>query len=265
MRRIAIGVTLCLATLSVARADDPPPAKKSDLESAVEQTNAFPAPGEIVVSGERGRVPLTFAHGRDVVDHETLAQYPQGAVSEALRQTPGVFVQSDAGNDLKMSIGIRGQQARVSSFTGILVDGVPVKQTLYGVVDLDVFPFTFERAGKIDVIRGGADLRYGPNAYGGVVNFVTEPIPLKPTVRVREAYGSDGEYSTLEEAGGTVGQFGVLVTGVKKGGDGWRVWDVITDEVSLVRGYKTQFNKIITEQSYDALIKKMKSKLKDGE
>ena len=29
--------------------------------------------------------------------------------------------------------------------------------------------------------------------------------------------------------------------------------------------YKTQFNKIITEQSYDALIKKMKSKLKDGE
>ncbi|HXU71601.1 MAG TPA: ABC transporter substrate-binding protein [Polyangia bacterium] len=45
----------------------------------------------------------------------------------------------------------------------------------------------------------------------------------------------------------------------------WRVWDVITDEVSLVRGYKTQFNKIITEQSYDALIKKMKSKLKDSE
>lgn len=45
----------------------------------------------------------------------------------------------------------------------------------------------------------------------------------------------------------------------------WRVWDVITDEVSLVRGYKTQFNKIITEQSYDALIKKMKSKLKESE
>lgn len=44
----------------------------------------------------------------------------------------------------------------------------------------------------------------------------------------------------------------------------WRVWDVITDEVSLVRNYKTQFNKIITEQSYDALIKKMKNKLAEG-
>ena len=56
-----------------------------------------------------------------------------------------------------------------------------------------------------------------------------------------------------------------IIYKMKKDPDGWRVWDVITDEVSLVRNYKTQFNKIITEQSYDALIKKMKSKLKDSE
>jgi phospholipid transport system substrate-binding protein len=41
----------------------------------------------------------------------------------------------------------------------------------------------------------------------------------------------------------------------------WRVWDVITDESSLVRNYRTSFNKTITEKSYDELIKKMKSKL----
>ncbi len=50
----------------------------------------------------------------------------------------------------------------------------------------------------------------------------------------------------------------------KADGGAWRVWDVITDEVSLVRNYKTQFNKIITEQSYEALLKKMKSKLAEG-
>ena len=48
-------------------------------------------------------------------------------------------------------------------------------------------------------------------------------------------------------------------------GPEWRVWDVITDEVSLVRNYRTQFNKIITEQGYDALIKKMKKKLAEQE
>ncbi len=46
--------------------------------------------------------------------------------------------------------------------------------------------------------------------------------------------------------------------------DRWMVYDVITDEVSLVRNYRSQFNKIISEKSYDELIKKMKSKLKEG-
>jgi phospholipid transport system substrate-binding protein len=41
----------------------------------------------------------------------------------------------------------------------------------------------------------------------------------------------------------------------------WLVYDVITDEVSLVRNYRAQFGKIIAEKSYDELIKKMKSKL----
>jgi hypothetical protein len=44
-------------------------------------------------------------------------------------------------------------------------------------------------------IRGGVDLRFGPDAYGGVVNFVTAPIPSKPTARFRGAYGSGSECS----------------------------------------------------------------------
>jgi phospholipid transport system substrate-binding protein len=47
----------------------------------------------------------------------------------------------------------------------------------------------------------------------------------------------------------------------KPSDDRWVVWDVITDEVSLVRNYRAQFGKIITEKSYDDLIKKMKDKL----
>jgi phospholipid transport system substrate-binding protein len=49
-----------------------------------------------------------------------------------------------------------------------------------------------------------------------------------------------------------------------KVGPNWMVFDIITDEVSLVRNYKTQFNKIIAEQGYDKLIEKMKSKLKES-
>jgi phospholipid transport system substrate-binding protein len=52
-----------------------------------------------------------------------------------------------------------------------------------------------------------------------------------------------------------------IVYKLRKADDGWRVWDIITDESSLVRNYKSEFNKIITEKSYNELIKKMKSKL----
>ena len=42
--------------------------------------------------------------------------------------------------------------------------------------------------------------------------------------------------------------------------DGWRVYDVIIEGVSLVADYRTQFNKIIQTSSYDDLVKRMRAK-----
>ena len=43
----------------------------------------------------------------------------------------------------------------------------------------------------------------------------------------------------------------------------WMVYDVVTDEVSIVRNYRSQFNRIIRKKSYQALVKKMRKKLKE--
>lgn len=45
-------------------------------------------------------------------------------------------------------------------------------------------------------------------------------------------------------------------------GDHWRAYDVTTDEVSLVKNYRSQFNRIIGKEGVDGLIKRMQSKLK---
>jgi len=42
--------------------------------------------------------------------------------------------------------------------------------------------------------------------------------------------------------------------------DGWRVYDVIIEGVSLVANYRTQFNKIIQTSSYDDVVKRMRAK-----
>jgi phospholipid transport system substrate-binding protein len=45
-----------------------------------------------------------------------------------------------------------------------------------------------------------------------------------------------------------------------KGGR-WLVYDVITDEQSMLENYRAEFNKIITKESFDALLKRMKKRL----
>jgi phospholipid transport system substrate-binding protein len=41
----------------------------------------------------------------------------------------------------------------------------------------------------------------------------------------------------------------------------WMVYDVVIEGVSLVNNYRTQFNKIIGQSSYEDLVQKMKAKL----
>jgi phospholipid transport system substrate-binding protein len=47
---------------------------------------------------------------------------------------------------------------------------------------------------------------------------------------------------------------------LRRDGD-WQVYDVVIEGVSLVNNYRTQFNKIILEDSYAELVKKMQNKL----
>ena len=51
---------------------------------------------------------------------------------------------------------------------------------------------------------------------------------------------------------------------MQKGGSGWRSTDVITEDVSMVDSYRSQFTKIIAKDGWDALIKKMKERLANG-
>jgi phospholipid transport system substrate-binding protein len=48
-------------------------------------------------------------------------------------------------------------------------------------------------------------------------------------------------------------------------GDAWRVIDIVTEGSSLVDNYKSQFNRIIQKDGFDALLKRMKDKLGKGQ
>ena len=52
---------------------------------------------------------------------------------------------------------------------------------------------------------------------------------------------------------------------MKKAEGGWAVYDIVTDEVSMVKTYREQFDKIITQESFDALLKKMRKRIQEIE
>jgi phospholipid transport system substrate-binding protein len=47
--------------------------------------------------------------------------------------------------------------------------------------------------------------------------------------------------------------------------DHWVVYDVVTDEQSMLENYRAEFNKIINKDGFDALMKRMKKKLDEKE
>jgi phospholipid transport system substrate-binding protein len=47
--------------------------------------------------------------------------------------------------------------------------------------------------------------------------------------------------------------------------DHWVVYDVVTDEQSMLENYRAEFNKIINKEGFEALLKRMKKKLDEKE
>jgi len=47
---------------------------------------------------------------------------------------------------------------------------------------------------------------------------------------------------------------------LRKEGDSWRAYDLVTDGVGLVENYRAQFNKIISKEGFSGLIERMRKK-----
>lgn len=77
------------------------------------------------------------------------------------------------GSDVSLNVGVRGLTSRLSPRSTILLDGMPLAAAPYGQPQLSMSPLSLGSIESIDVIRGGASVRYGPQNVGGVINFVT--------------------------------------------------------------------------------------------
>jgi Fe(3+) dicitrate transport protein len=115
----------------------------------------------------------------------------------ALKQVPGVVIKPEEESAVVANIGMRGLSAGEYK-TLILEDGVPVAADLFFGNSRYYNP-RIQRMNSIEVLKGAASLRYGPNTIGGVINYKTkDPIDGASIV---SRIGSHQYLETTLEAG----------------------------------------------------------------
>jgi Fe(3+) dicitrate transport protein len=178
----------------------------------------------VVVAGE-----IAGSHARlrrlpgavDVVSRETLERSRVMTTNEALRKVPGLHVRDEEGFGLRPNIGIRGVNPTRSNKVLLLEDGIPLTYAVYGD-NASYYHPPVDRFERIEVLKGGAQIAYGPQTIGGAVNYVTPKPPAMPGGSLALVGGNRDYINGHGTVGTTVRRTGVLFDYMRKQGDGAR-------------------------------------------
>ena len=170
------------------------------------------------------------------------------SIIETIREIPGLHVVSEDAAGTHLNIGMRGLNPRRSSRTLLLEDGAPtVFFAPYGDPSSH-YSTPIERIERIEVLKGSGQILYGPQTMGGMINFVTRPVPTKGTAgSVKITAGNNGYYDGHFNVGSASENGGFIVDMLKKSGDGIRTehnFDV--QDVALKGQYKVNRDQRIT-------------------
>ena len=135
-----------------------------------------------------------------------LPEISNGNYRQVIAKTPGLILAEES--TPLVSIGYRGFDPHRMQSLQVLEDGVPIHADMIGYPEAYYVP-PFDAVERIEFIRGGAALMYGPQP-GGAINFVMKKPPLdtKLAVESLNIVGSFDYYSNFSSFGGTVDRFG---------------------------------------------------------
>lgn len=200
----------------------------SALAAESERKEAPKVYDQIVVVGSAAAIKEIggSAHyiSTDVLD---MMQYSD--VNRILRIVPGVNIQEEDGFGLRPNIGMRGTGLDRSGKVAILEDGVLASPAPYAAPSAYYFP-TAARMSSIEVVKGPAGIKYGPQTIGGAINFSSTRIPVDETWQWEGAAGTDGYFRSHAVIGKTFASdagpsVGLMVEGYSVQSDGFKDLD----------------------------------------
>ena len=164
-----------------------------------------------------------------VLDSEDLGPFFHTDINEILRQVPGVYVRPEEGYGFFPNISIRGNDPGRSGKVTILEDGVPSSPAPFASPAAYYSPTAGRMAG-FEILKGSSQLKFGPNTTGGVINYLSTPIPDEQKSYVRASYGDYSEVISHAYSGGKLdfgnGKLGYLLEVFDHRSDGWKSLDL---------------------------------------
>jgi outer membrane receptor for ferrienterochelin and colicins len=184
LRAVVVGYPPAVRTVLLAAGDS----VEIDFDllgvvAAVDDLQAFTTEPLIVTAAKHSQLLAQAVTSVAVVSDSDLARRAVSTVDEAVNRVPGVQFLSGQVNIRGSSGFVEGLGSRVL----LLVDGVPANEGDRGGIDWDMVPLADVQ--RVEVVKGAGSSLYGSAAFGGVVNLITQDIPVGFHGRARVTAG----------------------------------------------------------------------------
>ena len=159
---------------------------------------------------------------------EEISNFQYANIDQILRQVPGVYFRGEDGYGLFPNISLRGVDSNRSGKVTMMEDGVLTAPAPYAAPSAYYSP-TAGRMSSLEVLKGSSQLKYGPHTTGGVINYVSTPIPDVKSSYVKLQYGENEDARIHAWTGGRqeseAGTFGYLAEVYSRTAGGFKTID----------------------------------------
>ncbi|MBB2159773.1 TonB-dependent receptor domain-containing protein [Gluconacetobacter sacchari] len=162
----------------------------------------------VIVTGRastRRQRKIDASYAITTISQEDLRVRGTSSVSEALKNTPGFWVEASGG---EVGANIRARGIPVDGYGSVQLeeDGLPIQSDpALGYLNADDSFRIDETMKQIQVVRGGPSSIVAQNAPGGLVNFLSRRGTSRLSGLAKQTFGDDGLYRTDAWLGGPAG------------------------------------------------------------
>ena len=165
---------------------------------------------EITVASKKAEPIIEAPSIVSVVERDEFITYGDRNLQQLLQRQPSIYTRDSFIYSDNLA-GFRGDMTtHADTHTLLLFNGRPIRESGQGQNVSMYTTFPLAALGSVELVRGPGSVLYGSNAFTGVINLKSRPIPESTEFAVSTMAGSFGHFDTTVSGGGRSGDLGFV-------------------------------------------------------